>query len=404
MLFGHPLAGHLVSLTTWQENVTKNHPTTEVLHWHKQLPELECIDFNNRRDIRCEAEGAENSLFCALVFLFNNFAHAGLMRAYPEPQDPVHIPHELPALATVPKKERHHRQLLRWLVALLGDLHQPLHWFQEYNYGRDLEITTKVNYVYEGMQDDCPGNDLQVYKDMSRATCENMCNSDRNCAGFSFSEKDPGRLGEQGCLTKSRACNVQAGPCNQKFCFWKQSKSTENASLLDVWESQLLINWFHHTPDLSVIQQKFQTNQLAWKHKRPTELFRDWAQEVATVVCDEIYGPMREAGAGIIRNPHTMKQDLYDRWASLAVNLTEIAGQRIAFILLDLAEHKEHHLAHALSRGRRHHTRHWTSDLRKNLLIAVLHVPLLLFCFRFFQEKSLGNKVWPFKASEEKTI
>lgn len=404
MLFGHPLAGHLASITTWEENMTKNHPETDVLRWHKQLPELECVDFSNRRHIRCEAdEDAENSLFCALVFLFNHFAHASLLRAYPEPQEPVHIPRELPVLATIPKQERHKRHLLRWLVALLGDLHQPLHWFQEYNYARDMEIATKVNYVYEGMQDDCPGNDLQIYRDMSRATCENICNSDRNCAGFSFSDQDPGRLGKEGCLTKSRACNIQAGPCNNKFCFWKQSKTTESTSLLNVWESQIPSK-LHELPDASVIKQRFHVNQLAWKHKRPTELFRDWAQEVAAVVCDEIYGPMREAGAGIIHNPHSMTQDLYDRWASVAANLTEIAGQRIAFILLDLAEHKEHQLAHALWRGRRHHTRHWTSDLRKNLMVAVLLLPLLLFCLRFFQEKSLGNKVWPFNASEEKTI
>eukprot|EP00930_Biecheleria_cincta_P046268 TRINITY_DN31904_c0_g2_i1.p1 TRINITY_DN31904_c0_g2~~TRINITY_DN31904_c0_g2_i1.p1 ORF type:complete len:455 (+),score=70.75 TRINITY_DN31904_c0_g2_i1:57-1421(+) len=404
MLFGFPMAGHLVSLTTWEENMTKNYPETNALHWHKQIPELECIDFNNRRHIRCEdEEGADSSLFCALVFLFNHFAHGALLQAYPEMQEPVHIPRELRALAAVPKNQRHKKHLLRWLIALLGDLHQPLHWFQEHNYARDMEVATKVNYTYESLQDDCAGNDLNQYRDTNTAACEAICNNDNNCAGFTFSTQDPARFGSAGCLTKSKACSVQAGTCNNKFCFWKKSKTTETANLLDIWESQIPSK-FPDLPNESVIQQQYHTNQLVWKHKRPTELFRDWAKEVASVVCDEIYGPMREAGGGIIHNPHAMTQDLYDRWALVAANLTEIAGQRIAFILLDLAEHREHQLAHALWRGRRHHTRHWASDLQKNLLICVLTLPLLLGCLRFFQEKSLGNKVWPFDMTEEKVM
>lgn len=35
---------------------------------------------------------------------------------------------------------------LRWLVLLIGDLHQPLHWLREHNYGADLKVR------YEGKE------------------------------------------------------------------------------------------------------------------------------------------------------------------------------------------------------------------------------------------------------------
>lgn len=193
--------------------MTRKHPETEGLHWHRQTPEWECTGFHNAHlgddagHVRCDDHGAQKgSLFCALGYFFDHFAHDALLKEYPEPKEPLDIPQTLQALEKVPTLELGTSQYLRWLIILIGDLHQPLHWLKEHDYGKEQEIH------YKG----------------------------------------------------------------------------EKYNLLDFWESFVTARPPRTFPDLpskETIEAEYAKEHHHWMHLRPTELFREWAKEVAASVC-----------------------------------------------------------------------------------------------------------------------
>mmetsp|Transcript_47692 Transcript_47692/g.153466 ORF Transcript_47692/g.153466 Transcript_47692/m.153466 type:complete len:231 (-) Transcript_47692:115-807(-) len=56
-------------------------------------------------------------------------------------RQPLNAPVELQSLADVPESLLDSPRILRWLIILLGDLHQPLHWLRgDFDYGRAIEV------------------------------------------------------------------------------------------------------------------------------------------------------------------------------------------------------------------------------------------------------------------------
>lgn len=143
------LHGDLVQLAAWERNMTAQHPTTAALHWHRQDPEWGCNHARRESShlgdkeghIKCDGHGAESgSLFCALAFFFDQFAHKALLKEFPPPKEPIGTPSALMALADFKAKDLKKSSYLRWLVTLLGDLHQPLHWLRLHDYGRTIQV------------------------------------------------------------------------------------------------------------------------------------------------------------------------------------------------------------------------------------------------------------------------
>lgn len=150
------LHGDLIALSDWEKTMTKKLPETDALHWHRQEPEWTCAGLSSKAapdqqhlgdkggHIKCDGHGAESgSLFCALAWFFEHFAHDALLNEYPKPEVPIGTPKTLSVLAKVPTSEQKPSHYLRWLSILIGDLHQPLHWLREKNYGRDIKVIYK---------------------------------------------------------------------------------------------------------------------------------------------------------------------------------------------------------------------------------------------------------------------
>lgn len=223
--------------------------------------------------MRCDGHGAEKgSLFCALAYFFESFAHDALLKEFPEPKEPIGTPSTLPTLEKVPSSEKTTANYLRWLVILVGDLHQPLHWLHQYGHGKDIKIR------------------------------------------------------------------------------FRNSETT----LLTLWEDMLAKDvpkekGMH--PDQT--DKEYGSRSSSWGNTVPTELFRTWAKEVAEQLCTEVYKPMtvNHADGTRVENPFELPEELYTKWVSLAEKLLSLGGERLAFILNEIIEHKRHKEAHKDGRG-----------------------------------------------------
>lgn len=262
--------------------MTKQYPETSPLHWHRQDPEWKCDSkggLGDKGHVRCDGHGATNgSLFCALAYFFEHFSHDALLKEFPPPKEPIGTPASLPSLKNIPSKEQTPAHYLKWLVTLLGDLHQPLHWLHEHDYGRDV----KIRYKEE------EHTLLKFWEDYLPSHLKNA-------------------------LETGTAAGSQPFAADKEF--GKHSKS--------------------------------------WAHKVPTELFRDWAKEVAERVCSDVYGPMtvNHADGTRVESPFTLTDELFGKWVQLAEELMQLAGERLGFILNEIIEHKRHKDAQKDGRG-----------------------------------------------------
>jgi len=256
--------------------------------------------------IRCDGPAIGASLFCALVFFFEHFAHDELLSEYPKPKEPITSPTELKALAALPSSEHTPANSLRWLVTLIGDLPQPLHWLRANDYGRGVKVT------FRGQE----------------------------------------------------------------------------RTLLDVWE-ELIPRGLPAMPSWQLLEQQYKNRQPAWWHKAPSELFRIWAQEMGAVVCNQVYAPLSAAGMQP-GQPFELSEELYRKWVDQAQDFTILAGERLAFILLDILEHRRHRKDHLEGRGRHHRKKRWQRGFMKNLGVAAVVVPGLLLLLRMHARGSLG--------------
>jgi len=96
---------------------------------------------NTKGNVKCDGRSADDgSLYCALAYFWDHFAHDALLSEFPKPKPPVATPTELKALRKLPPHELKPSNFLRWMVVLIGDMPQPLHWLREYDYGRDIKV------------------------------------------------------------------------------------------------------------------------------------------------------------------------------------------------------------------------------------------------------------------------
>lgn len=275
----------VIDVASWEKEMTKQYPETELLHWHSQVPEWTCDakGVEKTEHLRCDGKGAEeSSLFCAAAFFFEHFADDVLLKEYPTPKTPIDTPKEIRLLKQVNmeklpnlegKKRRNIKPAfyLRWLTGLIGDLHQPLHWLKDKDYGRE------VNVVYKN----------ELY------------------------------------------------------------------SLLDFWEDFLPKN-LPEPPSVSKLDLEYKAQYHDWGNRPPPELFREWAGEMSSKVCAEIYGPMyvnHADGSRTIEKPFNITEDVFLKWQTLASQVIQEGGERLALVYLDIIEHRRHKAAQKEGRG-----------------------------------------------------
>jgi hypothetical protein len=308
------LHGDLLDFADWEKKMTNRHPETNVLHFHHQEPEWNCMStLGDQEHLRCDHENSadKGSLFCALAFFFEHFVHDALLREFPQPREPINTPSHLPTLEKVTSMELTPAHYLRWLVVLIGDLHQPLHWLKQHDYGRGITV---------------------VYKD-------------------------------------------------------------RHYKLLEFWEDELPKH-LPDIPDVKRLQDQYEEREHAWGHKLPTELFRHWATETAEVVCSQVYQHMEvnhADGTRKIDDPYHLDDEVLQRWAKIASDFTTLAGERLAFVLLDILEHNRHKAAHREGRGRHHRKRRHFRNFGMNFCVAAALVPALVACLRWHETN--GSKM-----------
>jgi hypothetical protein len=136
------LQGNLLEFADWEQKMTRSHPETDVLHWHHQEPEWNCTSMlGESGHIQCDGHGATaGSLFCGMAYFFEHFAHDVMLQDFPELKEPVNTPKELDVLRKVSGVELTPAHYLRWLISLIGDMHQPLHILRQHNYGREVRV------------------------------------------------------------------------------------------------------------------------------------------------------------------------------------------------------------------------------------------------------------------------
>jgi len=312
------MKGDIMAFASWEEVMLMKYPATKALHEHRQEPEWFCNagaqssmpdKIGGKHDVmglRCTRESAEpNSLFCALAFFFEHFAHDALLDEYPKSPLPVLAPESLGPLADLPKTALTPSEYLRWLSMLLGDLHQPLHLQRgTLDYGRDQKV------VYLGKH-------------------------------YTLSE------------------------------FWEE-----------------LPKHFHPLPKQETLYRQYTDRAPKWWDKRPTELFREWANETSLLVCSQIYAALQTLdsdGINQISQPVTIQEEVFHRWVALAEELTTLAAQRLAFLLSDILVHRKHKQGHKEGRGHTRERSTWRG-LMFNVFIATLLVPVLLLIFKWHFE------------------
>lgn len=265
--------------------------------------------------LRCDHKNSaeQGSLFCALAFFFEHFAHDALLREFPVPKEPINAPKQLPSLEKVTSMELTPAHYLRWLAGLIGDLHQPLHWLRQHDYGK------RINVLYK----------------------------------------------------------------NRPY------------TLLDFWENELPQH-LAPLPPVKSLQEQYEEREHTWDHNLPTELFRRWAKENAEVVCSQVYQAMESNhadGSRKIEDPFHISEEVFQRWIKLANDFTTLAGQRLAFVLLDILEHKRHKAAHHEGRGYHHRRNRHLRNLGYNCLVAAVLVPSLLKLLRWHEKIAPSLKV-----------
>mmetsp|Transcript_58107 Transcript_58107/g.138238 ORF Transcript_58107/g.138238 Transcript_58107/m.138238 type:complete len:442 (-) Transcript_58107:42-1367(-) len=263
---------------TWQGTMLSKYPTTVGLQFHRQAPEWTCQSVGGlgvEGQLRCDSGADQSSLFCALAYFFEQFAHDALLKDFPQPAAPIGTPERLRLLGGIPSSELQPNHLLKWLMILVADLHQPLHWQRERDYGREVQVK------YKG----------------------------------------------------------------------------EQYSLYDFWEDYIPKHLLNPTPSSDgskALDKDYQRKSETWGHRLPTDLFRDWAKEVAEKLCIEVYQPIQthdQSGAYVIANDFEITEELFTKWVRLAEDLLTSAGERLAYVFNEILEHKRHKEASADGRA-----------------------------------------------------
>ncbi|CAJ1337732.1 unnamed protein product [Effrenium voratum] len=193
----------VVNIGNWESVMDDKYPETKVLHWHHQEPEWACgqRDVQKTDHIRCDGHGAKRgSLFCALAFFFEHFADEMLLKEYPAPKTPIGTPKAISAFAKVDiedlgdgKKNRSNQKAafyLRWLATLVGDLHQPLHWLAEKQYGEEVKLQFR-------------GQEYSLLKFWEDGFCQRTCRTFRTSPLWIWNTRPSTTSGGTTCLRSS---------------------------------------------------------------------------------------------------------------------------------------------------------------------------------------------------------
>eukprot|EP00931_Biecheleriopsis_adriatica_P057467 TRINITY_DN34090_c0_g1_i1.p1 TRINITY_DN34090_c0_g1~~TRINITY_DN34090_c0_g1_i1.p1 ORF type:complete len:397 (+),score=76.24 TRINITY_DN34090_c0_g1_i1:37-1191(+) len=306
----------LSSLADWEQMMARTYPGTELLQWHDQTPEWSCKSvLDDDSYLRCDSPAPRSgSLFCALAYFLEHFVH-GALKQYKHPKRPVNVPQELSALSGLPAQQLATSHHLRWLVTLIGDLHQPLHWLRPHNYGRDILLE------FDGKE----------------------------------------------------------------------------YTLLNFWEDYLPKH-ISSLPQLSLLSKHFQREKTSWQFKRmaPVELFREWSKDVSGAFCQHVLKPIEESAANDASRAFYLDQEQRDKWLNMTEEIVIRAGERLAFILLDLLHHHKDKMGHREGRG------HWNgpqsilepTNFMKNIGIAVVVLPILVAALEWHYDR--GRSPWLF--------
>jgi hypothetical protein len=310
------LHGDVATFDDWEQKTVSSFPHTNLLHWHRQTPEWSCsAGIGLQNQLHCDGkEATYDSILCVVGATFRKYTHDALLRSFPKSHDPL-WPSEPSVnwMDVVRKytKDSHFEEVfaskateLRWLVTLLGDMHQPLHWLREHEYGKDVKIS------FQGQEH----------------------------------------------------------------------------TLLEVWED-LLPQRLTSVPSQSSLDSAYAEHAAKWSHVVPTELFRDWARESAEVAC-KIYQGLEvnhaDGSRGIPQRVE-LSEAAFQGWLELAQTMIQRGSERVAFVLLDLIEHRKHSIAHKLGRGLRHRHSHAWENFGTNLAIALFVVPTLVYALRWHE-------------------
>lgn len=172
----------------------------------------------------------------------------------------------------------------------------------------------------------------------------------------------------------------------------------ETYGLVEFWE-QYLPSHAEPMPPPAKVAHIFQERAMSWSYLTPLELFMNWAKVSAQSACSIIYEPLQGLGTdgqGAI----ILTADVYKRWLDHVDTYSQLAAQRIVFVLQDLLEHKEHREAHKQGRGRTHRHSPWRRHGSVNVLLAAITVPAFLVLMRCFDDPHRWLPGWVFaKAS-----
>merc|ERR1719408_45451 len=123
------------------------------------------------------------------------------------------------------------------------------------------------------------------------------------------------------------------------------------------------------------MDKEYQSRHKTWKARSPPELFQRWAKDISAKLCHNVYDAMavnHADGTREIVQPFKLEEEMYKEWMQIAEDLTNLAGQRLAFMLNDIIDHRRHHNAHKEGRSTLHHRKwkYWQRNLMLNFGIA----------------------------------
>eukprot|EP00415_Alexandrium_ostenfeldii_P002473 UN2473 len=144
-------------------------------------------------------------------------------------------------------------------------------------------------------------------------------------------------------------------------------------------------------PPQAELDKLFADMTTDWSHMVPTELFRDWARETAQLACRGIYSSITVNHAdGSQTLESKVSEATWNGWVKLAHEITIRSGVRLAYVLLDVIEHRKHKLHFLDGRGRQHRLTRYRRNFGINLCIAAVVVPTILVLLKLHER--VGSK------------
>merc|ERR1719253_2115173 len=98
-------------------------------------------------------------------------------------------------------------------------------------------------------------------------------------------------------------------------------------------------------------------------------------------------------GTRKIDDPFHVTDEVMQRWTKLANDFTSLGGERLAFVMLDILEHKRHKAAHHDGRDRRHRRMRHLRNFGINFAVAAVLVPALLSMLRWHEKAARSMTV-----------